>query len=146
MTQGDGDSKDFPETGRSHPLAGRALSVATSDALAECLATDLAIAEQVVLCRETPTGRVRLAFVIPEGPFDPRSFFEKLSERLDPELLPDAWIPLQSIPRRDDGTIDLEALTRVPIFGEDRREACERRLHELSLILISEPTSPAGIS
>ncbi len=81
------------------------------------LLEDSSVADCVVLARETASStRELVAYIVASGSFKPERLSASLKPLLPPELLPDAYVPVSSLPLTRDGKIDEEALTRLEVI------------------------------
>ena len=86
------------------------------------------VREAVVLARRDKAGDARLvAYVVPEGPFDP----ERLRAHLPQGTGQISFVPLASMPLAANGEVDERALTEIGVIDSDLVRECEDRLRSM---------------
>lgn len=93
------------------------------------LRKDASVADCVVLeQKRVSSGKELVAFIISSGSFKPERLSASLRSLLPPELLPDAYVAVSSLPLTRDGKIDEEALTRLEVIDSDSVKQWEQQL------------------
>jgi amino acid adenylation domain-containing protein/non-ribosomal peptide synthase protein (TIGR01720 family) len=99
------------------------------DWIAAQLLTELAIAECVVLARDTTRGETELvAYVVPDGPFIEANLRRYAEALLPRSLVPSAYVPLSNLPLTASGQIDKRALVGVPVIDKSLIKCWEIQL------------------
>jgi acyl-CoA synthetase (AMP-forming)/AMP-acid ligase II/acyl carrier protein len=76
-----------------------------------------AVNECAVLARESDDcGMQLVAYVVTSGFFLPERLNSFLQDKLRPAMVPSAYVPVSSIPLTEDGEIDEQELTRLPVL------------------------------
>ena len=93
------------------------------------LREDASVADCVVLERKTVSLRKELvAYIISSGSFKPERLTTTLKPLLPPELRPNAYVAVSSLPLTRDGKIDEEALTCLEVIDSDLVKQWEAQL------------------
>ncbi|MCY1022294.1 non-ribosomal peptide synthetase [Pyxidicoccus sp. MSG2] len=119
------------------------------EALETALAEEPAVLDCAVRMRPTESsGQQRVAYVVSSEPLTPTWLARRLNEKAPAELHPRAVVPLASLPRRPDGRVDEEALSRIPIPDSGLAQRTEAMLRATPgagevAVLVHAPTEPA---
>jgi len=73
-----------------------------------------------VRVRRTETGRQEMvAYIVPNGPFDPAPFRAYMRDELSRTALPDAYVPVSALPLTPAGRLDELALARMEVIDDE---------------------------
>ncbi len=87
------------------------------------------VADCVVLERETVSStRELVAYIVASGSFKPERLSASLKPLLPPELRPNAYVPVSSLPLTHDGKIENEALTSLEVIDSELAKRWEEEL------------------
>ncbi|MFB3041638.1 MAG: AMP-binding protein, partial [Candidatus Poribacteria bacterium] len=97
------------------------------------LLSEASVADCVVLARENSNATKKdvLAYIVGRKRLEPSQLKAHLRDRLPPHLLPNAYIPVSSIPLTPDGQVDKQALTDLEVIDSDLVHRWEENLRTL---------------
>ncbi|NEP86224.1 MAG: SDR family NAD(P)-dependent oxidoreductase [Okeania sp. SIO2C2] len=72
-----------------------------------------------------------VAYVVFAGVWNPKQLHSQIQQRLPPDMIPVALVPLSSLPLTDKGKVDEVALGRFPVIDEDLVQRWETELKTL---------------
>lgn len=88
--------------------------------------------DAVVVVREcVPDGRQVVAYVVPDGPFDPQRLHAQLGSGLRGSVPSMAFVPVSSLPLTVSGETDEEALTRLAVIEPSVVKEWEERVQSV---------------
>jgi acyl-CoA synthetase (AMP-forming)/AMP-acid ligase II/NADP-dependent 3-hydroxy acid dehydrogenase YdfG/acyl carrier protein len=90
------------------------------------------VQEATVVARQTAAGGQQLvAYVVTDGPLDPKRLQAHVESVLPNHAAPLAYAPVASLPLTDAGEVDEQALARVAVIDSSVLSECEQRLRSL---------------
>jgi acyl-CoA synthetase (AMP-forming)/AMP-acid ligase II/NADP-dependent 3-hydroxy acid dehydrogenase YdfG len=107
------------------------------------------IKDAIVLAREDEAGDTRLvAYVVPEGPFDPQRLQAYLESRLPQGAVPVDFVPVSSLPLTPMGRVDERELAGLGVIDSGVVKEWEERLLSIpgidqAAVVVEEDVEPA---
>jgi acyl-CoA synthetase (AMP-forming)/AMP-acid ligase II/acyl carrier protein len=107
-----------------------------------------AVTECAVRARISDDGEMQLvAYVVTSAFFQPERLNSFLQDKLRPQMIPSAYVPVISIPLTEDGEIDEQELSRLPVIDSKVLSTWEKQLSaqpdiDQVAVVIQEATEP----